>query len=61
VDYDGMLVLVGDVMLLAAFDELIDLQNLLLSTNDSRWEYLKMTLGQYCWIPHDRPTFLTLR
>ena len=26
-----------------------DLQNLLLSTNDSRWEYLNMTLGQYCW------------
>ena len=36
VDNDGMLVLVGGVMLLAAFDELIDLQNPLLSTNDSR-------------------------
>ena len=36
VDNDGMLVLVGGVMLLAAFDELIDLQKLLLSTKDSR-------------------------
>ena len=34
VDYDGVLVLDGDVMLLGAFGELVDLQNPLLGTND---------------------------
>ena len=57
--HDGMLFLVGDVTVLAAFDELIDLQKLLLSTNDSRWENLNMTLGQYCWFDHGGDSFTT--